>query len=41
MTTLEQFIVAHPEMPWNWRALSANPSITPEFIVAHSEMPWC
>ncbi|MDD4930569.1 MAG: hypothetical protein PHG66_00240 [Candidatus Colwellbacteria bacterium] len=34
-----EFVLAHPEIPWNWYMLSNNPSITPEFILTHPEKP--
>ncbi len=37
---LSDYILTHPEKPWNWFNLSCNPNITIEFIEAHPEKPW-
>jgi hypothetical protein len=35
-----EMIQAHPEKPWNWNRISANPNVTMEMIQAHPEKPW-
>jgi hypothetical protein len=33
-------VLANPHKPWNWVALSANPSITWEIVKATPDKPW-
>jgi hypothetical protein len=40
MTTLIDFVIAHPEKPWDWYWLSRNPNITMEDVILHPEKPW-
>ena len=35
-----EFVLSHPEKPWNWGMLSLNPSVTLEFVISHPEKPW-
>ena len=35
-----KFIENHPEKPWDWRGLSANPNITFDIVLAHPDKPW-
>lgn len=39
-TSLERLIIEHPERPWNWDALPANPGVRPGFVLSHEELPW-
>ena len=38
-----EIVQANPDMPWNWRGLSANPNITPGIVQAnlHKDWDWC
>lgn len=33
-------ILAHPELPWNWRCVACNPNVTIDHILAHPELRW-
>ena len=35
-----QYILDHPEKPWNWQGISRNPNITWDIVEAHPEIPW-
>jgi len=37
---LLSFIFSHPDMPWDWRGISVNHTITMEMIEAHPDKPW-
>jgi hypothetical protein len=35
-----QFILDHPDKPWNWACLSGNPNITWEIVQKYPDKPW-
>lgn len=35
-----EMILAHPELPWNWRLVQCNPNLTLDFVLAHPEIEW-
>ena len=35
-----QYILNHPEYPWNWGGISKNPNLTMNMIEKYSAVPW-
>ncbi len=40
MNPFEKLIERCIDKPWDWAALSNNPSITSEFVEQHLDRPW-
>ena len=34
------FVLAHPELMWDWWGLSSNPSLPFDFVLTHPELNW-
>jgi hypothetical protein len=34
------FVVKHPEYPWNWDGISLNENLTMDYVERHPEHPW-
>lgn len=40
MSKFEQLLVDYPDAPWDWAAVSSNPSVSLDFVISHENMPW-
>ena len=40
MTPFFQYVLDHPEKPWDWLGISENPNVTMEDIISNPEKPW-
>jgi hypothetical protein len=38
--TYINFILSHPDKPWDWGYLSRNPNITIDMVLSHPDLPW-
>ncbi len=40
MTRFEDILLQYSNMPWEWRQVSANPSVSLQFILDNPQLPW-
>jgi hypothetical protein len=35
-----KFVIANPNLPWDWYGLSQNSNLTMDFVIANPDLPW-